>query len=25
VDLVWDPPWTFDRISEAARLQLGLL
>ena len=25
VELVWDPPWTIDRISEAARLQLGLL
>jgi hypothetical protein len=25
VDLVWDPPWTIHRISEAARLQLGLL
>lgn len=25
VDLVWDPPWTMDRISESARLQLGLL
>jgi probable FeS assembly SUF system protein SufT len=24
VDLVWDPPWTMDRMSEAARLQLGL-
>lgn len=24
VDLVWDPPWTKDRLSEAARLQLGL-
>ena len=25
VQLVWDPPWTRDRISEAARLELGLL
>ena len=25
VNLVWDPPWTIDRISEAARLELGLL
>jgi metal-sulfur cluster biosynthetic enzyme len=25
VELVWDPPWTTARISEAARLQLGLL
>ena len=25
VKLVWDPPWSQDRISEAARLQLGLL
>jgi probable FeS assembly SUF system protein SufT len=25
VNLVWDPPWTMHRISEAARLQLGLL
>lgn len=25
VNLVWDPPWTIDRMSEAARLQLGLL
>ncbi|MGN6367089.1 MAG: DUF59 domain-containing protein [Phycisphaerae bacterium] len=24
VELVWDPPWTRDRLSEAARLQLGL-
>jgi FeS assembly SUF system protein len=24
VDLVWDPPWTRDMLSEAARLQLGL-
>jgi FeS assembly SUF system protein len=23
VDLVWDPPWNQDRMSEAARLQLG--
>jgi probable FeS assembly SUF system protein SufT len=25
VDLVWDPPWTVHRMSEAARLQLGML
>jgi FeS assembly SUF system protein len=24
VDVVWDPPWTPDRMTEAARLQLGL-
>jgi metal-sulfur cluster biosynthetic enzyme len=23
IDLVWDPPWTPDRISTAARRQLG--
>ena len=23
VDLVWDPPWGMERMSEAARLQLG--
>ena len=25
VELVWDPPWTMDRMSEAARLQLGMM
>lgn len=25
VTLVWSPPWGMDRMSEAARLQLGLL
>ena len=25
VSIVWDPPWTQDRMSEAALLQLGLL
>jgi FeS assembly SUF system protein len=25
VELVWDPPWTKSRMSEAARLQLGML
>jgi probable FeS assembly SUF system protein SufT len=25
VTLVWDPPWTLQSLSEAARLQLGLL
>jgi FeS assembly SUF system protein len=24
VDVVWDPPWDRDRMSEAARLQLGM-
>ena len=24
VELVWDPPWAPDRMSEAARLELGL-
>ena len=24
VDVVWDPPWDMSRISEAARLELGL-
>jgi FeS assembly SUF system protein len=25
VDLVWDPPWSRERMSEAALLELGLL
>jgi metal-sulfur cluster biosynthetic enzyme len=25
VELVWDPPWDKRRLTEAARLQLGLL
>jgi FeS assembly SUF system protein len=25
VELVWDPPWTSEKISEAAKLQLGML
>lgn len=25
VTLVWEPPWTQDRMTEAAKLQLGLL
>lgn len=25
VELVWEPPWTRDRISEAAQLELGIL
>ncbi len=25
VELVWEPPWGSDRMSEAARLQLGLM
>lgn len=24
VELVWDPPWSQERMSEVARLQLGL-
>ena len=24
VELVWEPPWTRDRLSEAARLELGM-
>ena len=24
VDLVWEPPWTMDRLSDAARLELGM-
>ncbi len=24
VELVWDPPWTRERLTEAARLELGL-
>jgi FeS assembly SUF system protein len=24
VEVVWEPPWTQDRMSEAAKLQLGL-
>ena len=24
VDVVWEPPWTKDRMSEAAKLQLGI-
>lgn len=24
VELVWDPPWTPERLSEAAKLELGL-
>jgi FeS assembly SUF system protein len=24
VDVVWDPPWSPERMSEAARLQLGM-
>ncbi len=24
VEVVWDPPWTPERISEAARLELGI-
>jgi len=25
VELVWDPPWCPDKLSEAAKLELGLL
>lgn len=25
VELVWDPPWTQDRMSDAAKLQLNML
>lgn len=25
VELVWDPPWNQDRISDEAKLELGLL
>jgi FeS assembly SUF system protein len=25
VELVWDPPWTTENMSEAAKLQLGML
>ncbi len=25
VELVWDPPWTIDRMTEEARLTLGML
>lgn len=24
VELVWDPPWSRDRMTEAARLELGM-
>ncbi len=24
VEIVWDPPWTQERMSEAARLELGM-
>ena len=25
VNLVWDPPWTPEKMSEAAKLQLGMM
>jgi FeS assembly SUF system protein len=25
LELVWDPPWTPERMSEAAKLELGML
>ena len=25
VELVWDPPWTMERMTEEAKLELGLL
>jgi metal-sulfur cluster biosynthetic enzyme len=24
IEIVWDPPWDKDRMSEAAKLQLGM-
>jgi metal-sulfur cluster biosynthetic enzyme len=24
IDVVWDPPWDKDRMSDAAKLQLGM-
>ena len=24
VEVVWDPPWTPERMSEAAKLELGM-
>jgi metal-sulfur cluster biosynthetic enzyme len=24
IDVVWDPPWDMSKMSEAARLQLGM-
>jgi metal-sulfur cluster biosynthetic enzyme len=25
VELTWEPPWTQERMSESARLQLGFM
>ena len=25
IDIVWDPPWTPSRMTEAARLELGMM
>jgi FeS assembly SUF system protein len=25
VEITWDPPWSIDRMSEAAKLQLGMM
>jgi FeS assembly SUF system protein len=25
VEVVWDPPWTIDMMSEAAKLELGMM
>jgi FeS assembly SUF system protein len=25
MELVWEPPWTMEKLSEAARLQMGLM
>jgi FeS assembly SUF system protein len=25
VDIVWDPPWTMDQLSDEARLELGFM
>jgi metal-sulfur cluster biosynthetic enzyme len=25
VEIIWDPPWTIDMMSDEARMQLGML
>ena len=25
VEVVWDPPWSMEKMTEAAKLQLGML
>jgi metal-sulfur cluster biosynthetic enzyme len=25
VEIVWDPPWTMDQLSDEARLELGFM